>query len=150
MFTSALLHFDGAGDIEAAKVQKFTATYIPEDVTVGSARAVLVLKHVPVAALHTEEHSRAQWRVNTPSQAELLQDLVENGHGYHVRLRSWLEELQEEVAATSFQGCVAVDAIRLSIVSSMLDAIPAEFDCPSVQSARDWLEYAASNVPGQS
>src|SRR3546814_6852799 len=58
-------------------------------------------------------------RLRTPSQAQLLRDLMYKGHGQNVRFRSWLDELQDEVSVAAFEGVITVDAIRLSIVNSM-------------------------------
>lgn len=61
----------------------FTVKYKPQDIAATTSKAVLILKDITRASMRCEK------------QQKRLASLLENGHGSHHRLRSWLEEMGE-------------------------------------------------------
>eukprot|EP00605_Chrysophyceae_sp_TOSAG23-4_P000478 GSChrysophyteH1.ASY1.ANO1.537.1 assembled CDS len=61
--------------------ETFTITFVPSAVSLTSMQAVLLLKNVPEVSIPSDV------------QSSLLSNLLHNGHGHFVRLRSWIEQL---------------------------------------------------------
>eukprot|EP00981_Chlorochromonas_danica_P012830 scaffold5444_cov181-Ochromonas_danica.AAC.11 len=127
--------YPARGVIAGEGAAEFQVLYAPQALEKISLQAVLMIKSIPQAALPS------------PKQTAYLTNLAEQGHGQHVRLLSWLEDLASMGTVTEYEKPNGSPSTQLPLLqlSTIVHMVQGQvMGAEETLDAKEWQEEIRS------